>query len=88
MAKTNRTGNAAVDQAPSLGELQSALEELRRQFDQAYALIRGGELALRATDDPDETALHLLDMAQEMLGNAEYLQRIETHFDLVAAGGQ
>ncbi|MCC7200973.1 MAG: hypothetical protein IT483_15805 [Gammaproteobacteria bacterium] len=79
MAKSNRTVNAAVDQGPSLGEVQSALEELRRQFDQTYALVRGGELALRATDDPDETALHLLEMAQEMLGNVEYLQRIETH---------
>jgi hypothetical protein len=49
--------------------------EIRRQFDQAYALVSAAKQRIDARVDP--TANILLDMAEDVLGELKYINRID-----------
>lgn len=60
-----------------IAAFQSATTEIRRQFNQAYALVTAARGRLLARPGNDEVAAILLDLAEDVLAELEYLDRID-----------
>lgn len=59
---------------PSIG---SAAREIRRQLDQSYALVAGARALLSDSRHDQVEADRLLDMAEQVLSEKEYIDRID-----------
>jgi hypothetical protein len=55
----------------------SAIGEIRRQLKQAYALVHGARVELLSINQDDSSAYELLDMAEDILGDREYINRMD-----------
>lgn len=59
------------------GAHQSALIEIRRQLNQAYALVNAARTVLLSQNQGDTTPCDLLDMAEDLLGDHEWINRMD-----------
>lgn len=59
-------------------QLQSAVVELRKQLERGYALASSARLTLQSlSDEPDPTTIELLEMTEELLGDLQYINRLD-----------
>jgi hypothetical protein len=56
---------------------ESALIEIRRQLDQAYALVSAARSLLQSVKDPDAVPCDLLDIAEDLLADREWMNRMD-----------
>ncbi len=56
---------------------ESAKAEIRRQFEQAYALVRGAQSFITAEGDGHAIPIELLEMATDVLSDLEYINRLD-----------
>lgn len=59
---------------------ESALIEIRRQMNQAQALVTAARLLLLEKQDEDTVPCDLLDMAEDLLGDLEWINRMDELF--------
>jgi len=60
------------------GPYQSALIEIRRQMKQAWVLIHAARTSLREIEQTHLVAYDLLDMAEDVIGDLEWIDRMDT----------
>jgi hypothetical protein len=89
MAKSSVMANSPFVAPTFTVDQEAAAIEVRRQLSRAYALIAGAKARLNAMPDKDSATIELLEMAEDVVGDLDYINRLapEANAPLEVANG-